>query len=126
MSNILRPQLQSVDFHPLRLTHQRHFTFASARFPTQGAQINELSRQIGADAVIRAGTFTDAMLSALDRVSASQQFASDLNQAALVDPDSVNVEDVTIAQARAMLSLNLTQNVLNRMVQGWRELINTR
>jgi len=66
------------------------------------------------------------MLGALDKVSAYQQFASSLNQAAIIDPDSVNVEDVTIAQAEAAMSLNIARNVLNRLVQSWRDLINTR
>jgi flagellar hook-basal body complex protein FliE len=66
------------------------------------------------------------MLGALHQVSAYQQFASSLNQAAIVDPDSVNVEDVTIAQAEAAMSLNIARTVLNRLVQSWRDLINIR
>jgi flagellar hook-basal body complex protein FliE len=80
----------------------------------------------GADAVTRNGSFTDVMLGALDGVSAQQQLASQLHQAAIVDPDSVNVHDITIAQAQARMSLDITRTVLNRIVQGWRDLINTR
>ena len=107
-------------------THSDHMAFQQGMFVGQGSRITEMSKQIGADAVTRAGTFQDTMLQALDRVSAQNQFASNLHQAAIVDPDSVNVHDITIAQAQANMSLNITRNVLNRVVQGWRDLINIR
>ena len=66
------------------------------------------------------------MLQALDKVSADQQTSSALHQAALIDPDSVNVHDITIAQAQARMSLDISRNLINRMVQSWRDLINTR
>ena len=110
----------------LNLTHPDHMPFNRDSFLDRGSLINEMGRQIGADAVSRSGTFQEIMLSALDRVSAQNQFASNLHQAAITDPDSVNVHDITIAQAQANMSLNITRNVLNRMVQGWRDLINIR
>ena len=110
----------------LHLTHPDHKAFQPGMFIGQGARINDMSKQIGADVVARAGTFQDTMLSALDKVSAHQQSASRLHQMAITDPDSVNVHDITIAQAQANISLNITRNVLNRVVQGWRDIINTR
>jgi len=111
---------------PIRVTHPTHIVAESTDFLAEGRNIIEMGRTIGADAVVRSGTFSDAMLGALDRVSAQQQFASQLHQAAIIDPDSVNVHDITIAQAQARMSLDITRNVLNRVVQGWRDLINTR
>ena len=110
----------------LSLTHPEHMPFNRDNFIGRGNLINEMSKQIGADAVSRTGTFQDVMLSALDRVSAMQQNASNMHQMAITDPDSVNVHDITIAQAQANMSLNITRNVLNRVVQGWRDVINTR
>jgi flagellar hook-basal body complex protein FliE len=81
---------------------------------------------IGAEAAIRAGAFEDTMLKALDRVSADQEFAGALVQAAITEPGSVDTHDITIAQAKANMSLNITRTVLNRIVQGWKDLINTR
>jgi flagellar hook-basal body complex protein FliE len=127
--NILRPDLTHfgrVPDMPLRVTNPHHIMAEARDFLSEGQNMIETGRKIGADAVIRSGTFTDAMLNALDQVSAHQQFASELHQASIIDPDSVNVHDITIAQAQANMSLNITRNVLNRMVQGWRELINTR
>jgi flagellar hook-basal body complex protein FliE len=66
------------------------------------------------------------MLKALDTVSAQQQAPGELIQAALTEPGSVDVHDITIAQAKAAMSLNITRTVLNRVVQGWKDLINTR
>jgi flagellar hook-basal body complex protein FliE len=66
------------------------------------------------------------MLQALDQVSASDQFAGNLAQRAITEPDSVDIHDVTIAQAKASMSLDITRNVLSRLVQGWRDIINTR
>jgi len=127
--SLYRPELQSFGtqpYLPLRVTHPNHIVSSNTEFLNLGGRITETEKKIGAEAVIRSGTFEEAMLSALDKVSAYQQYASNLNQMALIDPDSVNVEDVTIAQAEAMMSLNITRTVLNRVVQGWRDLINTR
>ena len=126
---IYRPELTGlgkIPDLPLKLTHSRHMASESADFLSEGSKITETGKKIGADMSIRSGTFTEAMLGALDKVSAYQQFASNLNQEALLDPDSVNVEDVSMAMAEASMSLNITRNVLNRIVQGWRDLINTR
>ena len=126
---IFRPELNglgNVPDLPLKVTHPKHMSSETADFLAEGSKISALGDKTGAGAVIRSGTFSDAMLGALDKVSAYQQFSSDLNQAALLDPDSVNVEDVSIAMAEASMSLNITRNVLNRIVQGWRDLINTR
>ena len=126
---IYRPELTglgSIPDLPLKITHPKHMASESEDFLSMGSKITKTGKTIGAEAVTRTGTFEDAMLGALDKVSAYQQFSSNLNQAALLDPDSVNVEDVTMAMAEASMSLNITRSVLNRIVQGWRDLINTR
>jgi flagellar hook-basal body complex protein FliE len=117
----------------MSITNPRHLVPVKGEFSIggktvngQGALISELSGKIGADAVTRAGAFDDAMLRALDKVSASQSFAHQLAQTAITEPGSVDVHDVTIAQAEAAMSLNITRTILNRVVQGWKDLINTR
>ena len=126
---IYRPELSGfgkIPDLPLTVTHPKHMASELTDFLAEGNKITETGKKIGAEAVIRSGSFADAMLGALDKVSAHQQFASNLNQAAFLDPDSVNPEDVSIAMARASMSLNITRNVLNRVVQSWRDIINTR
>lgn len=93
---------------------------------TAGGAINELGNMIGAEAVTQAGSFDDAMLQALDQVSALQQMPSNLIQQSIIEPGSVDVHDITKAQAEASLSLNITRTILSRIVQGWRDIINTR
>jgi flagellar hook-basal body complex protein FliE len=111
---------------PLAITHPRHMVPGAGDFTAIGRNISSLGEKIGAEGAIRAGTFENAMLEALDKVSAYQQISGNLAQKAITDPGSVDIHDITIAQAEAGMSLNITRNVLNRIVQGWRDIINTR
>jgi flagellar hook-basal body complex protein FliE len=72
------------------------------------------------------GNFADVMLRALDKVSADQRLAGNLIQTAISDPGAVDAHDITIAQAKAAMSLNISRTILNRVVQGWKDIINTR
>ncbi|MDR0624041.1 MAG: flagellar hook-basal body complex protein FliE [Treponema sp.] len=110
----------------MRVTHPKHFAVNPAAPGSIGKNIINLEEKTGAGAVIRSGVFEQSMLQALDKVSGDQQLASSLAQQAVTDPDSVDIHDITIAQAKADMSLNITRNVLSRLVQGWRDLINTR
>jgi flagellar hook-basal body complex protein FliE len=108
-------------------------------FSGQGAAIAETGRKIGADAVLRSGSlgeaglnrvdnasFADAMLRAIDKVSYDQNRVGALSEAAITDPGSVDVHDLTIAEAEASMSLNIARTLLNRLTQAWRDIINTR
>ena len=106
----------------LNLTHPTHLSFQQESFLGIGNMINETRARIGNES----GTFERAMLQALDRVSAHQQFASELHREAIINPGSVDVHDITIAQAEARMSLSIAHTVLNRVVQSWRDLINIR
>ncbi|MDR1128103.1 MAG: flagellar hook-basal body complex protein FliE [Treponema sp.] len=130
---IYKPELVHGDVVPMKITHPRHMVPAKGEFSIggktvsgQGALVAELGNKIGAEAVVRSGTFEDTMLQAIDKVSATQNFATALTQQAITDPDSIDPHDLTIAQAEAQMSLNISRTILNRIVQGWRDLINTR
>jgi len=71
-------------------------------------------------------SFEQALLKALDGVSASQAKSDDILTKMVVDPDSVDVQDVTIAMAEANMSLNLAKTILSRVVTAWKDVINTR
>ncbi|MCL2600375.1 MAG: flagellar hook-basal body complex protein FliE [Treponema sp.] len=108
-------------------THQNHMgPLNNSPFTGSGANIINLERTIGAESVTGAGTFQHAMLNALDRVSGAQHSASRLQQEAIINPHLVDVHDITIAQAQARMSLDIAATIMNRVVQGWRDLINTR
>jgi flagellar hook-basal body complex protein FliE len=78
------------------------------------------------DAAAGPVSFENALMKAMDGVNANQMDASQLAQKMLTDPDSVDAHDLTIAQAEASMSLNLARTVLNRLVTGWKEIINAR
>ena len=111
---------------PMARTHDHHVGPLDSPFAGSGKNILKLRDTIGAEAVTRAGTFETAMLQALDGVSGAQLRASNLQQEAIINPDGVNVHDITVAQAEASMALGITRNILSRLVQSWRDLINTR
>jgi flagellar hook-basal body complex protein FliE len=126
--NIFKPELLSLrDLPMMQANNMRNFVRGDNNINIiTGGAINELGNTIGADAVTQAGTFDDAMLSALDQVSQLQQMPSNLIQQSIVEPGSVDVHDITKAQAEASMALNISRTVLSRIVQGWRDIINTR
>ena len=110
----------------MKRTHPKHMGPLDNIYAGSGANTLRLRDKIGAQGVTGAGTFETAMLQALDKVSGAQQRVSLLEKEAIINPDSVDIHDITIAQGEASMSLNLARNVLKRLVQGWRDLINTR
>ncbi|MDR0376454.1 MAG: flagellar hook-basal body complex protein FliE [Spirochaetaceae bacterium] len=131
---IYRPELVQGDTVSLRITHPKHmvpkngpYSIGGDAFSAgRGGVVSELGGKIGAESALRSGSFEDVMLRALDTVSGEKQFADALIQQAVIDPESVDTHDITIAQAKANMSLNITRTILNRIVQGWRDIINTR
>jgi flagellar hook-basal body complex protein FliE len=107
-------------------THPRHILPPDSPYFGSGNKVIALEKKIDAGHVTGAGTFEHAMLQALDKVSGAQRHVSELEKEAIINPDSVDIHDITIAQAEASMALNITRNVLNRLVQGWRDIINTR
>ena len=111
---------------PMVRTNINHMGPLNSPYAGSGHNILALEKKIGAGDITQAGTFEQAMLQALDKVSGTQQYASALQQEAIVNPDAVDAHDVTIAQGMAAMSLDITRTILNRVVQSWNNLINTR
>ena len=129
MLPIYRPELVNINTIrdiPLKVTHPYHMIPKFEDVLNQGKNLAELGDKIGSDMVLRSGVFSENMLNALDQVSAYQQTASNMIQDAIINPDMYDPHDITIAQGMASMSLNMTRNILNRIVQSWRDLINTR
>jgi flagellar hook-basal body complex protein FliE len=124
--NILKPELVSGDKVAMAITNPRHMVPKTGHAAASGEALSILGGKVGSEAALRTGSFEDAMLKALDAVNTDQNTSSALMQAAVVDPDSVDAHDVTTAMAKANLSLNITRTVLDRIVRGWKEIINTR
>jgi flagellar hook-basal body complex protein FliE len=71
-------------------------------------------------------SFQSYLLDALESVNTQQLDVANVQQKLITDPDEVNVSDVTIAMAKARMSLNLAQTVIDRLVSGWNEITTTR
>lgn len=71
-------------------------------------------------------TFENYLLDAVNYVNGKQQSSDELAQQLIIDPDSVDVHDVTIAMAEANLSLSIAQTVIDRVVTAWNEITTTR
>ena len=111
---------------PSSMPHLEPRVFNEQFYNASGSGIAELGKRIGAENVMPQRPFEQAMLQALDNVSAHQRYHQRLVEQAILDPESVNIEDITMAQARARMSLDISRTILNRVVQAWRDLINTR
>jgi flagellar hook-basal body complex protein FliE len=74
----------------------------------------------------RGGDFGSLLFRSLDQVNAAQQRHEDLSVQAIIDPDGVNPHDVTIAAAQAELGLNITKNVIDRVIRAYREITTVR
>jgi flagellar hook-basal body complex protein FliE len=70
--------------------------------------------------------FSRALRDAFYRVNNLQRGSEELTKQLAVNPDSVDIHDVTIAAEKARLSLMLTKSVVDRITQAYRELINMR
>ncbi len=71
-------------------------------------------------------SFQSYLLDALESVNTQQLDVNKVQEKLITDPDDVNVSDVTIAMAKARMSLNLAQTVIDRLVTSWNEITTTR
>ncbi len=72
------------------------------------------------------GTFEKYLLSAVEELNGQQTAVDKIQEKLITDPDSVDIHDVTIAMAKAQMSLNLAQTVIDRVITGWTNLSQTR
>ena len=71
-------------------------------------------------------SFDQMLMSSLGDVNQMQKDHANLAVQAVINPDSVDTHDVTIAAAKANLSLSITKNVVDRVIQGYREITSLR
>lgn len=71
-------------------------------------------------------SFRTYLLEAVNEMNSQQLNVSALQEKVITDPDSVDIHDVTTAMAKAQMSLDLAQNVIDRLVKGWNELSQNR
>lgn len=71
-------------------------------------------------------SFEEMILEALNGVSQDQMESSNLMEQMVTKPDSVDTHDVTIAMAKADMSLNVTKAVIDRAVSAYKEITSLR
>lgn len=74
----------------------------------------------------KAMSFEQTLLKAFDEINAKQQRTAELGQQMIVDPESVDVHDITIAMAEAGMSLKIAQTLIDRVVKSWNDITITR
>ncbi len=70
--------------------------------------------------------FANAMLKALNGANSLQQESTSLTQQMLIDPDSVDSHDVTIAMAKANMAVSMTKSVVDGAIKAYKEIISLR
>ena len=88
--------------------------------------VHSLGRTPSQKAEKKLGTFESYLLGAVDTVNQQQLDVNRLTRQYITDPDSVNVEDITTAMAKAQMSFSLAQTVIDRITTGWNEISTTR
>ena len=70
------------------------------------------------------GSFSGALKSALNAVSASQNEATRLQQEVQMENPKVSLEETMVSIQKAQLGFTATLNVRNRMVQAYTDIMN--
>ncbi len=124
----LGPQdLQGADIGLVR-TNPRHI--GQNRVVTPQSQLVDADR-IRPDgpnqpAVEQGRSFADLVFNSLSEVNDLEQTHTNLAIQAQLDPQSVDVHDLTVAAAKAQTAISITRNVVDRVLQAYREIINLR
>ncbi|MBP5463580.1 MAG: flagellar hook-basal body complex protein FliE [Treponema sp.] len=72
------------------------------------------------------GSFEHYLLDAMEKLNTQQTDVDKLGEKLITDPDSVDIHEVTIAMAKAPMSLTLAQTGVDRVITGWTNLSQTR
>lgn len=70
--------------------------------------------------------FKSLFFEALGSVNKDQEMVSFLTEKAIISPNEVDAHDITIAMAKANMSLSITKAVTDRVVKAYQEIINMR
>lgn len=97
---------------PLNGTEQ----FSSKKILDENGQVSSTSKK----------SFEGYLLDAMNKLNEQQMDVTALQEKVITEPDSVDIHDVTIAMAKAQMSLSLAQTVVERVVQGWNEITTSR
>ena len=78
------------------------------------------------DEIPEASTFSDLVRQGLNAANQDQLDSTELFTKMVTQPDSVEVHDVSIAMAKANMSLQMTKSIVDGAVQAYKDIINMR
>ena len=93
---------------------------------TNGVDVASLAKKPLAETASKNGGFEAYLLDALNSVNGAQLKSSGIAEQLIIDPDSVDIHDVTIAMAEAKMTLDIAQTVIDRMLTAWNDITTTR
>lgn len=108
----MNTNLEILSSHQIQAQRPGHIGFGNTKATTETGKSNS--------------TFENYLLDAINYVNEKQQASTDITQQLVIDPESVDVHDVTTAMAEANLSLSIAQNVIDRLTKAWSEITTTR
>ena len=73
-----------------------------------------------------ASSFSNMVIDALNGVNSLAQESTQLTEQYIINPDSLDVHDVTIAMGKANLAISMTKSVVDNAIKAYREIINIR
>jgi flagellar hook-basal body complex protein FliE len=88
--------------------------------------LGTLEQTLGENSVEEKSNFANMLLEALNDASRTQNEADNLVQLAITDPESVDVHEVTIAMAKANMSLSISKAIIDRSISGFKDILNQR
>ncbi len=71
-------------------------------------------------------SFAEVFFNAVNQINNEQTTADNLQQAAVIAPESVNVADIIIATEKARLSVSMLKSVTERATRAYTEIMNIR
>jgi flagellar hook-basal body complex protein FliE len=72
------------------------------------------------------GDFGALLMKAIGSVNQLQTESNNLSTQMVINPDSVDAHDVTIAMSKANLAVSMTKSVVDRALQAYSSIINMR
>ncbi len=102
----------------IKKTNPLHFDALGATLPN-GEATNEVSSEKGM-------TFGDMLIQGLNEANKAQLEAGFLAEKVVSDPTSVDAHEVTVAMAKANMSLSIAKAVIDRTVTSFKEILNQR
>jgi flagellar hook-basal body complex protein FliE len=108
---LIKPGMASGHLVNMQRTHQAHYDLNGRQGPLEAPMEENFSLMV---------------FRAIGGVNADQKTSEALYQEMILNPDSVDAHDVSVAAAKAQMSLNITKSVVERAVKAYKDIISIR